>query len=139
MPAPPMLTTAEAAQTLGVSTRTVCRYVEAGKLSAGRNSNGGLRFDSADVLAAQRTGLGRPAPVPVTCGPDAAEEVPAAAAPVTGGQALPEWLLVHEAAALLRMSERAVREQAAREEIPARRYGGRWRIHRSAVEAPEAP
>lgn len=74
----------------------------------------------------------------MACGPDAAEEAPEAAVSVTGGQALPEWLLVHEAAALLRMSERVVREQAAREEIPARRYGGRWRIHRSAVQAPEA-
>lgn len=46
MPAPRMLTTAEAAQALGVSTRTVCRYVTAGKLPAHRNANGDLRFDS---------------------------------------------------------------------------------------------
>ncbi|MFD9517680.1 helix-turn-helix domain-containing protein [Streptomyces sp. NPDC059979] len=123
---PATLSTTEAARTLGVAPRTVRRYATAGKLPAERGANGEFLFNPDDVLAAHQSGLCR------TSGEEQAAPGPVAAA------ATPEWLLVHEAAALLRMSERVVREQAALGVIPGRRYGGHWRIHRSAVEAPPA-
>lgn len=45
------LTITQAAQLLGVSTRTILRYEAAGRLAAYRLPSGHRRFDRADVLA----------------------------------------------------------------------------------------
>lgn len=45
------LTASQAAERLGVSVRTLARYVEAGELVPTRTRGGHRRFDSADVDA----------------------------------------------------------------------------------------
>ncbi|MFD6911759.1 helix-turn-helix domain-containing protein [Streptomyces goshikiensis] len=145
---PAMLTTAEAAYALGVTPRTVRRHAKAGTLPSRLDPQGDLRFDPADVAAAKRDrlivpkalqpGTAEASPEVLEVGPPTPGPVPdflAPAAPGPDGD-LRAWLLTEEAAEQLRLSVRSVRELAALGTIPARRFGGHWRIHRSVLEAP---
>lgn len=50
------------------------------------------------------------------------------------------WMDTAEAARLLGFkSAETVRKYARSGELPARRFGRSWRIHKSALEPPEAP
>lgn len=50
-------------------------------------------------------------------------------------EASPEVLTLGEAAALLRVDERAIEESAARGDLPGRQLGGEWRFSREALLA----
>ncbi|MEU1674795.1 helix-turn-helix domain-containing protein [Streptomyces roseifaciens] len=144
---PATLNTAEAAYALGVTDRTVRRHAQAGRLPSTRDPKGALQFDPSDVIAAKQNGLIKSRAVQLTIEDvstaiEATRSEPAPLpdflAPATPGSTgeLPEWLLTEEVAAVMRLSARTVREQAALGTIPARRFGGQWRIHRSAVAEP---
>jgi excisionase family DNA binding protein len=48
---------------------------------------------------------------------------------------LPEWLRLHEAAAVLRQDEQTTRQKLRSGQLPGTKIGRRWRMRREDVEA----
>lgn len=64
-----------------------------------------------------------------------ADVVPSSEMPLSSEASPGEVLTLDEAAELLRVPAEAVRERAARGELPGRRFGEEWRFARSALLA----
>ncbi|KOU99113.1 helix-turn-helix domain-containing protein [Streptomyces sp. XY533] len=133
---PATLTASEAAELLGVTTRTVRRHASMGRLPAVQDEAGIWWLDPDDVDAAKRgktvVSNNRPRRTPpATVTVSEVEEV-VRAEPAERA----EWLTTAEVAEILRLDPTTVRSHAALGTLPGRQIGGVWRIHRSGVEPP---